>query len=120
MGTYRQEDHVKTLAQVCCGLGKYQEASKLLENYLSMSRIQAVNERILLGIVYDNLGNTAKSKEMFESAAKLQLLDAYNIPLFYANKQIGNDTGSMKIKPSDQSKLLTELGAPAGSLKTNW
>lgn len=120
MATYPQEDYVKTLAQICCGLGKYQEASGLLEKYLNMTQSHAVDERILLGIVYDNLGNTVKSKEMFESAANLQTLDAYNVPLYYAYKQLNRNTGSMRMRDSDKSQLLPNLGVPAGSLRTNW
>ena len=120
LATYPQEDYIKTLAQICCGLGKYQEASGLLEKYLNMTQSHAVDERILLGIVYDNLGNTVKSKEMFESAANLQTLDAYNVPLYYAYKQLNRNTGSMRMRDSDKSQLLPNLGVPAGSLKTNW
>ncbi len=120
LATYPQEDYVNTLAQICCGMGKYQEASGLLEKYLNMTQSHSVNERILLGIIYDNLGNVPKSKEMFESAANLQTLDAYNVPLYYAYKQLNRNTGSMRMRDSDKSQLLPNLGVPAGSLKTKW
>lgn len=117
--TYSQTEFEKTLAEICCGLGKYQEAASLLERYLLTSSA-GTDQRVLLGIIYDNLGKSAKAQEMFESALKVIKVEATNIPLVYAWKQLGRDMTSFSPSVSEKNGLLPQLGVPQGSLKTNW
>ena len=117
---FSSEEYVKTLAEVCCALGKYDQASALLEQYLLKTPSTASDQRVLLGIVYQNMGRTALALRHFESALAFTKVEPTNIPLVYAWKQLGRNMTPYQPSEAEQKGLLPRLGVPEGSLKTNW
>jgi tetratricopeptide (TPR) repeat protein len=117
--TPRSVPHLRLLAQINCDLGKFKEAADLLDRALMIGGSDNLNDTVLLGIIYDNLGNHAEALKRFAEAVSSSRANGSGSAIGYAYKQLGR-TFYDAISKGQMQNLLKDLGLNKSLLKTNW
>lgn len=116
----------RTLAQIDCILGDYQEAVVIMDK-LSNRYGNEINDRVLAGILFDHLGNTARAKKLYQ-----EIVDLYfktrttNFPAAteFAIHRLGLPlTSTYDHKPmsaEEKAGLWKTLGIENSKLPINW